>query len=84
MTDSGRPECFGEMFPDVLHLPEDQAVSGKVFTVLLRRAGGMMRCDRTVSADMEQWDRCLQCPEFGGCYKFSMAKLTLEAAIHDQ
>src|SRR5208337_3758312 len=51
--------------------------SGTVFTVLLQRAGGMYRCSRSVAADMEQWDRCQQCPDFDGCYKFSMAKLTL-------
>jgi len=33
---------------------------------------------------MEQWDRCQECPDFDGCYKFSMAKLTFESAIRYQ
>jgi len=84
MANNHHPECYGTLFPDVLHLPEDRPASGKVFTVLLQRAGGMYRCSRSVTADMEQWDRCQQCPDFDGCYKFSMAKLTLESAIRSQ
>ncbi|MGB2607609.1 MAG: hypothetical protein ACXWNX_16965 [Isosphaeraceae bacterium] len=83
MANNHHPECYGTLFPDVLHLPEDRPASGTVFTVLLQRAGGMYRCSRSVTADM-QWDRCQECPDFDGCYKFSMAKLTLESAIRYQ
>jgi hypothetical protein len=69
------------MFPDVLHLPSDERAHGKVFSVLLERAGGMIRCNRSVSTDLEQWEDCLRCPEFDTCYKLCMAKLTLSAAI---
>ncbi len=77
----GHPECFGTVFPDMLHLPEDRPASGKVFTVLLRRAGGLYRSDRSVTADMAGWEECKRCPEFDGCYKFSMAKLAVESAV---
>ena len=43
MTNNHHPECYGTLFPDVLHLPEDRLASGTVFTVLLQRAGGMYR-----------------------------------------
>ncbi len=77
-------ECYGKMFPDVLRLPSDQPVSGKVFTVLLERAGGLMRSSRSMTADQDQWNKCIQCPEFNHCYKYSMAKLTLASAINSE
>ena len=76
MNDAHQPECYGTLFPGVLYLPEDRLPLGTVFTVVLERAGGMWRYSRSVTADMERWDECHQvCPDFEGCYKFSMAKL---------
>lgn len=75
------PECFGTMFPDVLHVQNDHNVKGKVFSVLLQRAGGLWRCSREVTADIREWDACRECPDFENCYKFCTAKLFLESAI---
>ena len=72
------------MFPSVLALREDRPVSGKVFTVLLRASGRDVSCTRSVTADMERWDECLECADFDGCYKLSMAKLALESAVQDR
>lgn len=79
MTD--HQECFGKMFPDVLHIPNDQVVKGKVFSVLLERAGGLWRCNRKVAAEVSEWDKCRECRDFDNCYKFCTAKLLLESAI---
>ncbi len=76
-----QPDCYGTLFPSLLDLPEDRPASGKVFTVLMKRAGGMWRSSRSITADTERWDECQQCPDFEGCYKLSMAKLTLDSAI---
>jgi len=84
MTKNHHAEFYGTLFPDVLNLPEDRSASGTVFTVLLQRAGGMWRGKRSITANMERWDECQECPDFDGCFKFSMAKLTLESAIQDQ
>jgi hypothetical protein len=81
MRQTQRKECFGTMFPDVLHLQNDRPQRGKVFSVLLERAGGLWRSNRQVSADMGQWDKCRECPMFDECYKFGMAKLLLASAI---
>ncbi len=81
MTTNDHPQCYGTLFPGLLHLSEDQTAEGTVFSVLLDRAGGMWRCRRSVTADMAQWDECQRCPDFDGCYRFSMAKLALETAI---
>lgn len=77
-------ECFGTMFPDVLHVENDRPQRGKVFSILLERAGGMIRCNREVTADTEQWDDCRKCPEFQDCYQLCMAKLLLASAIVDE
>jgi len=78
------PDCYGKMFPDVLHLPSNRPVSGKVFTVQLDRAGGFIRSDRRITADLKEWEKCLECPLFDECYKFSMAHVTLASAIATQ
>jgi hypothetical protein len=69
------------MFPDVLHVESDRPQRGKVFSTLLERAGGMIRCNREVTANIKQWDDCHKCPEFGECYQLSMGKLLLASAI---
>ncbi len=81
MSQSHHRECFGTMFPDVLHVESDRPHRGKVFSVLLQRAGGMIRCNREVSVNTGRWDECRKCPDFDGCYQLSVAKLLLEAAV---
>jgi len=69
------------MFPDTLHPRQDRKVCGKALSYTLATAGGFSRADRKVEVNLEGWEECLQCPEFEACYKLSLAKLTLEAAI---
>ena len=42
MNQTQHQECFGTMFPDVLHVENDRQQRGKVFSLLLERAGGMI------------------------------------------
>lgn len=72
--------CYGRLFPDVLHAHNDRPAHGKVFSLTLATAGGLWRSDRHIDADAQQWDECLACPDFDGCYKLSMGRLALEAA----
>jgi hypothetical protein len=83
MSQHDHKECYGRMFPVTLCAEADRPVSGKVFTFELRRVGGMFALDRRVAVKLEEWDDCLACPEFEGCYKLSLGKVTLEAAIAD-
>lgn len=55
-------------------------MKGKVFGFELDTTG-LARSDRKVIANIEEWDDCLDCPEFDHCYRYCMARLTLEAAI---
>ena len=72
--------CYGTMFHDTLHFMANQSMKGKVFSFELDTMG-LARSDRQVKADIAEWDDCLECLEFDHCYKFCMAKLTLEAAV---
>ena len=76
-------ECYGTMFPDALHFRNNEPNAGKVFAFELNSIGGLgaARSARQFSADIEEWDDCLKCPEFEHCYKLCMAKMSLESVI---
>ena len=84
MNKNLRKECFGQMFPDDLHLRDDRDNRGKVFIVRLERVGGLIRGNRSVAVDIDEWDDCQKCPEFESCYKLCLARVTLESAIVNQ
>ena len=46
-------DCFGTMFPDDLHLQDNVPNKGKVFTVRVKAAGGMIRSGRSIDTDIE-------------------------------
>jgi len=76
-------ECYGTMFPDALHFRSNEPQVGKVFTYELDSTPGMgaARTARKFSVNMEEWDDCLNCPEFEHCYKLCMGKMALESVI---
>jgi deferrochelatase/peroxidase EfeB len=69
------------MFPSILPLEADKTVSGKVFSFEIVRAGGTFVSYRRVATNMQEWNDCLECPEFEHCYQLCMGRLALEAAI---
>ena len=81
MSQHDHKQCYGTIFPTTLRAEADKLVSGKAFSFELRRVGGMFVSDRRISVNMEEWDDCRTCPEFGDCYKLSLGKVILEAAI---
>ncbi|WP_339735561.1 hypothetical protein [uncultured Gimesia sp.] len=87
MSQSQHKDCFGTMFPDNLHLRNNQQNKGKVFSVWISQLEGAVlpvRSDRSIKTDIEQWDKCKECPEFDSCYKLNLAKVALESAITTQ
>ena len=86
MSQNEHKDCFGKMYPDDLHLHNNEPNKGKVFTVLLDSVGGVIntRTDRRIEVDVDQWDDCQKCPEFESCYKLCLAKATLESGIITQ
>ncbi len=81
MSGNEHRPCYGAMFPDILHPRQDRQVCGKALSYTLTSAGGLWPGDRAVEVNREGWEECLRCSEFDGCYKLSLAKLTLQAAV---
>jgi hypothetical protein len=81
MNANEHQSCYGNLFPDTLHVSNDRPKKGKVFSYTLHTAGGLYRVGRETGVAMAEWDRCTECPEFENCYKLSMAKLALEDAV---
>jgi hypothetical protein len=71
------------MFHEVLQFQENVSMKGKVFSFELDRIG-LVRSNRTIKADIAEWDDCLECEEFDHCYKFCIAKLLLQDAIEHE
>ena len=86
MSQIEHKECFGKMYPDDLHLRNNEPNKGKVFTVHLSCSYGVIntRRDRQIEVDIDEWDDCQKCPEFESCYKLSLARVALESAIVTQ
>lgn len=72
--------CYGTMFHETLHFENNKKMQGKVFS-FESDVIGLSRSDRSINADISEWDDCLACSEFDHCYKLCMAKMALEAAI---
>ena len=58
--------CYGTMFHDTLHFTANAAMKGKVFSFQPDKSD-LARSDRKVIAKIEEWDDCLDCPEFDHC-----------------
>ena len=50
------------MFHEVLCFLENEPMKGKVFSIELDRKG-LARSNRTMRADIAEWDDCLECEE---------------------
>lgn len=74
-------ECYGEMFPNLSHLHWNVPIRGAVFSCEFTKPGPLIS-DRNIDTDLDQWDRCVACPEFASCYPLSLAKLALGNAVH--
>jgi hypothetical protein len=68
------------MYPSGAVMYRNRDVRGKVFGYHLVSQGLGIQ-DRRVSVDGAQWDACLACPEFNGCFALSLGKLALEQAV---
>ena len=80
MNAQAHKACYGTMFHDMLHFEANKPMRGKVFSFEVDRTG-VVQSARHVTADMPQWDDCLECDEFDHCYKFCVAKLLLQTAV---
>jgi len=76
MSDKAKPQCYGELFPNLSELKYNSATDGKAFSVLVESVGcGVQRRELHVKRD--EWEKCEQCPSFDGCYRLSTVKSVL-------
>lgn len=73
-------DCYGRLFPSVRVLAHNDDVAGKVFGYHVEQ-GGMVSSVPTVSVNSEAWDCCTRCDEFELCYRLSVGRLLMEAAV---
>ena len=77
-----RKTCYGKMLPDFAQEHLNERNHGKAFSVLVE-SGGIGVQGRTLIAKPDEWEDCLQCPDYRTCYDLSMAKLQLWKALQD-
>lgn len=80
MSKISHKKCYGTMLPTGSHHDHQ----GKSLSLNDTTPMGMMPPHRVVHVDMEQWDDCIQCPEFSHCYKLCMAKITVEGVNNNE
>ena len=73
-------DCYGKMFPGVIHIAHNEPVTGKVFGYRVDYPG-MGATNRVAIVNREEWQHCLECPEFDGCYRLSIGTMLMERAV---
>ena len=75
-----RPQCYGEMLPDLDELDFNKPCAGKALTCQVNsQLIGVQ--SREVRVNVDEWAKCEACPEFRSCYDLSMAVFVLKEAI---
>jgi len=73
-------ECYGKMFPVVVEMAHDRAVSGKVFGYQLDYSGQVAQ-RRDAMVDHNAWEKCLGCRDLEGCFLLSAGTILMELAL---
>jgi len=73
-------ECYGKMFPSVVEMSHNRAVTGKVFGYQLDYEGQVAQ-KRDSTVDCVAWEQCLGCSELEGCYRLSAGTMLMELAV---
>lgn len=77
-----KADCYGKMFPDVIHMVHNEPITGKVFGYRVDHPG-MVATNRATTVNREQWEHCLECPELDGCYRLSIGTILMERAVRN-
>ncbi len=73
-------DCYGKMFPSVTERFDNVMITGKVFGYYVEHPG-LMATSRSAFADEKAWRQCVECKDYESCYRLSISKLLLEAAL---
>jgi hypothetical protein len=74
--------CFGTIYPDLEPFQFGKPMAGKVFQIAVNTVGPGQR-DRKLDIDLEAWQDCQRCEDFGNCYAFSNAKLQMQLVLRE-
>ncbi len=72
--------CYGKLFPSTAFRGAGSAAADAPFGFVFEQPGTCPRPPE-ITVDLEAWDRCVECPEFGSCRELSSAKVLLEMAV---
>lgn len=67
--------------PDMVRPATSRRIDGKVFSDKQTLAGGITIATQETYLNREEWDNCLACEEFDGCYQLCLAKLAFDHAV---
>lgn len=74
--------CFGDIYPDLEQFQFGKPMVGKVFQISVDTLGAGHR-ERKLEIDMDAWQDCRRCEDFGNCYEFSNAKLQMQLVLRE-
>lgn len=72
--------CYGRLFPSTVFRVSPREPVGAPFAYVFEQRGTVPRPPE-IAVDLEAWDRCVECPEFGSCRQLSTSKLVLETRL---
>jgi hypothetical protein len=72
--------CYGKLFPSASWRQSGKERTDAVFGYIFQQWGTVARRPE-ITVDLEAWDRCVECHEFGSCRQLSAAKVLLEMAV---
>jgi hypothetical protein len=75
-----KQECYGKMFPSVVEMAHNRAVTGRVFGYQLDYSGQVAQ-KRESTIDRDAWQKCLECHELDGCFRLSAGAMLMELAV---
>lgn len=73
-------ECYGRIMPDFHRLRFNRRTEGKAFSVYVEKIGVTTQT-RELTFKADEWDECIECPEYRTCFDLSLAKLSLHGAL---
>lgn len=72
--------CYGKLFPSAASRQSSKETPDAPFRYVFEQWGTVRRPPE-ITVDLNVWDRCVECPEFGSCRQLSTAKVLLEMAV---
>jgi hypothetical protein len=73
-------DCYGSLFPDFTKLRYNLPLASRAFRALATSRGIGVQ-NRTLDVVSDEWEKCIQCPDYRTCYDLSLAKFMMNAVL---